>query len=166
MSWDDGFLHKDSRDSPGKAGNRQEMQQEHPETLGKTHGPYWHRWENAQEHPEQRTQPMECIGVIMTDVKHPIQQARTQGRSGHAGEEAGTPKTSYSAQKCLAHGVAGSIALRVTPAVTRLTVYRRPQVMRPGEKQVPLGPKLFMATTGFKHEMLRIYLSDHDAELE
>ena len=34
------------------------------------------------------------------------------------------------------------------------------------QAQEDMGPKLFMATTGFKHEMLRIYLSDHDAELE
>ena len=57
-------------------------------------------------------------------------------------------------------------ALRVSPAVTRLTVYRRPQVMRAGAEHPHWGPKLCVARTGFKHEMLRIYLSDHDAELE
>ena len=57
-------------------------------------------------------------------------------------------------------------AQRVPPPVTRLTVDRWPQVMRPWEEQAPLRPKLCMAMAGFKHDMLRIYLSDHDAELE
>ena len=38
--------------------------------------------------------------------------------------------------------------------------------MHKGKEQPRWGPTLFMAMTGFKHEMLRIYLSDVDAPLE
>ena len=56
----------------------------------------------------------------------------------------------------------GKLALRGHPAVTRLTVYRWLQVMRPVAKQPALGPKLCVARTGFKHDILRIVLSDLD----
>ena len=92
MSWDDGFGHKDSRDSPGKTGNRQEMQQEHPKTLGKIHGIYWDRWENAHEHPEQRIQPMECIGVTVIDDNHPRPQARTKASRDTPERKQGHPR--------------------------------------------------------------------------
>ena len=39
-------------------------------------------------------------------------------------------------------------------------------IMRAGEEHPHSGPKLCVARTGFKHDMLRIYLSDHDAELD
>ena len=48
-------------------------------------------------------------------------------------------------QRC----VGGSYALRVSPAVTRLTVYRRPQV-RPGRKLGNGRAKLFVANGVFK----------------
>ena len=56
----------------------------------------------------------------------------------------------------------GGADLRVIPAVTRLTVYRRPQVMRAGEDSPGWGPKLCVAGAAFKHEMLRIILSNFD----
>ena len=34
MSWDDGFWHKDNRESPGKAGSSPEVDQDNPKTLG------------------------------------------------------------------------------------------------------------------------------------
>ena len=49
MSWNDGFGHKDSRDSPGKAGNSQEMEQDHPKTPGEAQGRYEDTQETEQE---------------------------------------------------------------------------------------------------------------------
>ena len=51
MSWNDGFGHKDSRDSPGKAGNSQEMEQDHPKTPGEAQGRYWDNQEINQDNP-------------------------------------------------------------------------------------------------------------------
>ena len=64
----------------------------------------------------------------MIDHEHPRQQASTKAGRGQAKEEAGTPETADNTQRQLENGFVGSIALRVTPAVTRLTVYRRLQV--------------------------------------
>ena len=50
MSWDDGFWHKDSRESPGKAGNSNKIEQDHPKTEGEAQG-MWDRQEMNQEHP-------------------------------------------------------------------------------------------------------------------
>ena len=50
---------------------------------------------------------------------------------------------------CCNYAVCGSeLALRVTPAVTRLTVYRWLHIMRPGRKAGPCGPKLCVANAG------------------
>ena len=38
--------------------------------------------------------------------------------------------------------------------------------MRAGEEQARWEANIYVARAGFKHEMLRIYLSDDDAELE
>ena len=38
--------------------------------------------------------------------------------------------------------------------------------MRTGEEQTRWEANIYVARAGFKHEMLRIYLSYHDAELE
>ena len=46
--------------------------------------------------------------------------------------------------------------------VTRLTVYRRLQVMRAWAYDVPCGPNIFVAEEVFKLEMLRIVLSEFD----
>ena len=46
------------------------------------------------------------------------------------------------------------------PAVTRLTVYRRLQVMRTVGQQATFGAKLFMASEVFFRDVLRIYLSE------
>ena len=50
--------------------------------------------------------------------------------------------------------------LRVLQAVTRLTVYRLPQVMRAWAYDVPCGPNIFVVEEVFKLEMLRIVLSE------
>ena len=52
------------------------------------------------------------------------------------------------------------LALRVHPAETRLTVYRRMHIMVAWESGMPLGPKLSMASRAFKRDMLGIHLSD------
>ena len=86
------------------------------------------------------------------DHKHPRQQVSINAGRGQAEEAAETPKTAGSIQgrpgitgdaaeddvRQIADGFEGGIALRVTPAVTRLTVYRRPQVMRRGMKSCPM----------------------------
>ena len=54
------------------------------------------------------------------------------------------------------------LALRGSLAVTWLTVYRQLQVMRAGEDGPGWGPYGYMAGPVFKHEMLRIVLSDFD----
>ena len=51
-------------------------------------------------------------------------------------------------------------ALRVSPAVTRLTVYRRPQVMR--EKLGNDRSKLCVANGVFEKRVLRLLISDRD----
>ena len=48
MPWDDGFVQKDSKNSPGKAGSNQEMEQEHPKKQGEVQGRYWDRQDNKQ----------------------------------------------------------------------------------------------------------------------
>ena len=65
------------------------------------------------------------------------EQTRPKEDRGQTEDEAGTPRRQAASNEdgrieCEAAGrwFAGSIALRVTPAVTRLTVYRRPQVRR------------------------------------
>ena len=57
-------------------------------------------------------------------------------------------------------------ALRVSPAVTRLTVYRRHQVMVAWMIAGPSEAKLFMARDPFNDEMLKIHLSDRDGGQE
>ena len=52
MSWDDGFWHKDSRDSLWNAGISQEMEQEHTKTP-------WECQVMDQEHPRQQAGPRE-----------------------------------------------------------------------------------------------------------
>ena len=47
-----------------------------------------------------------------------------------------------------------------SPAVTRLTVYRRPHVMRTVGQQATFGAKLFMASEVLFRNVLRIYLSE------
>ena len=56
-------------------------------------------------------------------------------------------------------------AQRVLPAVTRLTVYRWPQVMRPGKEEPRWEANKFVASTCFKCDVLAIYLSDHHKNL-
>ena len=56
-------------------------------------------------------------------------------------------------------------ALRVLPSVTRLTVYRWLQVRAWG-RTGGLGPKLCVARRAFKHDELRIDLSEFDKGLE
>ena len=80
----------------------------------------------------------------------------------------------------------GGADLRVIPAVTKLTVYRRPQIasarrvirvplavtwltvhrqlqiMRTGQDSQGWGPKLSAAGRAVKHDVLRIVLSDFD----
>ena len=51
MSWDDGFLHKDSWGSPGKAGNSTGIEQDHPKIQGEAQGRYRDNQEDNQEHP-------------------------------------------------------------------------------------------------------------------
>ena len=51
MSWNDGFGHKDSRDSPGKAGSSQEMDQDQSKTPGEAQGRYCDNQEIYQDNP-------------------------------------------------------------------------------------------------------------------
>ena len=52
------------------------------------------------------------------------------------------------------------LALRVSPAVTRLTVYRWLHIMRTVGKQATFGANIFMASEVFFRDVLRIYLSE------
>ena len=126
-----------------------------------------------------RTARARCHGGMGLDHhKHPGRPGQPQGDQGGQGKvqiahglirqlrvSTGGPWDVHEHGEA-SHGYRIVGAQRVSPAVTRLTVYRWPQVMRPGEEQASLRPNIFVATTGFKHEMLRIVLSEFDAELE
>ena len=52
------------------------------------------------------------------------------------------------------------LALRVPPAVTRLTVYRWLHIMRPGKEEPRWEANIFMASACFTRDVLAILLSD------
>ena len=59
----------------------------------------------------------------------------------------------------------GELALRVTPAVTRLTVYRWLHIMVEREFRGGVGSNKCMTVGCFKHDVLMIQPSDHHKNL-